>query len=126
MSPCSLRRRLAALALAGCLALLPVAARALPVGSGPEGPAAAREQVRGWLDWLGQTFLSLRAADSGDNGQLIDPDGQPAPASGGDEDNGKLVRTCFCKLPTAATFRLTPHEDLHREHVAIATEDTSR
>ena len=81
MGPRSLRRRLPALALAGCLALLPAAARALPVDAGPDGPAAVREQVRGLLDWLGQTFLSLWAGDSGDNGQLIDPNGQPAPGA---------------------------------------------
>jgi hypothetical protein len=91
MGPCSLRHRLPALALAGCLALLPAAARALPVGSGSEGPAAVREQVLGVLDWLGQTFRSLWAGDSGDNGMLIDPDGQPAPGSGSDGDNGQMI-----------------------------------
>ena len=93
MGPWSLRRRFPALALAGCLALLPAAARALPVGSGSEGPAAVRELSRGWLDWLGQTLLSLWAEDSGDNGMLIDPDGQPAPgsASSADGDNGMLI-----------------------------------
>jgi hypothetical protein len=82
-----------ALSLAGCFALLPAAARALPVDSGPDGPAAVREQVRVVLDWLAQTFLSLSAGDSGDNGMLIDPDGQPAPGSGpsADDDNGKLI-----------------------------------
>ena len=93
MGPCSLRRRFPTLALAGCLVLLPAAAGALPVGSGLEGPAAVREQGRGWLDWLGRTFLSLWAGDSGDNGQMIDPDRQPAPGSGssGDGDNGMLI-----------------------------------
>jgi hypothetical protein len=93
MDPCSLRRRFPALALAGCLALLPAAARALPVGSGSEGPAAVREQGRGWLDWLGRTFLSLWAGDSGENGQLIDPNGQPAPENGpsADGDNGMMI-----------------------------------
>lgn len=90
MSPRSLRRRLPALALAGSLALLPAAARALPA-SGMEGPTAVREQVFGVLDWLGQTFLRLWAGDSGDNGKLIDPNGQPAPASGEDGDNGMLI-----------------------------------
>ena len=52
MGPRSLRRRLPVLAFAGCLAFLTAAARALPVGSGPDGPAAIREQVGGWLDWL--------------------------------------------------------------------------
>jgi hypothetical protein len=64
MGPCSLRRRFPALALAGCLVLLPAAARALPVGSGSEGPVAVRESG-GWLDWLGRTFLSLWAGDNG-------------------------------------------------------------
>jgi hypothetical protein len=41
------------------------------------------------LDWLGQTFFSLWAGDSGDNGTLIDPNGQPVPGSDG--DNGKLI-----------------------------------
>ena len=93
MGPRSLRRRLPVLAFAGCLAFLTAAARALPVGSGPDGPAAVREQVGGWLDWLGQTFLSLWAGDSGDNGMLIDPDGQPTPGSGssGDGDNGMMI-----------------------------------
>ena len=93
MGPCSLCRRFPALALAGCLALLPAAAWALPVGFGSERAAAIREQGRGWLDWLGQTFLSLWAGDSGDNGKLIDPDGQPAPGSrsSDDGDNGKLI-----------------------------------
>ena len=59
MGPCSLRRRLPALALVGSLALLPSAASALPVDPGPEGLAAVRVQVGGLLDWLGQTFLSL-------------------------------------------------------------------
>jgi len=89
MGPRSLRRRLPALALAGSLALLPAAAGALPVDSGPDGPAAVREQARGLLDWLGQTFLSLWAGDSGDNGQMIDPNGQPVPGSDG--DNGMLI-----------------------------------
>lgn len=40
MDPCSLRRRLPALALAGCLALLPATARGLPIGSGSEGNIA--------------------------------------------------------------------------------------
>ncbi len=93
MSPPSLRRRLPALALAGCLALLPTAVRALPVASGQDGPAAVREQGLGLLDWLGRTFLSLWAEESGDNGMMIDPDGQPAPGSGssGDGDNGQLI-----------------------------------
>lgn len=91
MGPCSLRRRLTALALVGSLALLPAAARALPVDSGPGGRAAVREQVGGLLDWLGQTFLSLWAASSGDNGQLIDPDGQPSPGTSGDGDNGQMI-----------------------------------
>jgi hypothetical protein len=89
MGPRSLRRRLPALALAGSLALLPAAAWALPVDSGPDGPVAIREQVRGLLDWLGQTFLSLWAGDSGDNGKLIDPNGQPTPGSDG--DNGQMI-----------------------------------
>ena len=93
MGPCSLRRRFPALALAGCLSLLPAAARALPVGSGSDGPAAVRELGRGWLDWLGQTLLSLWAGDSGDNGQMIDPDGQPVPGIGSsdDGDNGMMI-----------------------------------
>lgn len=86
MGPCSLRRRLPALALAGSLVLLPAAVRALPVE--PEGRVAVREQVGGLLDWLGQTFLSLWAGDSRDNGQLIDPNGQ---ASGSNSDNGQLI-----------------------------------
>ena len=89
MGPCSLRRRLSALTLAGGLALLPATARALPVDSGPDRPAAVREQAGGLLHWLGQTFLSLWAGDSGDNGMLIDPDGQPAPGS--DPDNGMMI-----------------------------------
>src|SRR5215213_4570145 len=90
MGPRSLRRRLPALALAGSLALLPAAAWALPAGSGPDGPAAIREQGCRLLDWLGQTFLSLWAGDSGDNGQMIDPNGQPsAPLANG--DNGMLI-----------------------------------
>ena len=93
MGPRSLRRRLPALALAGSLALLPAAAWALPVDSGPDGPATVREQARGLLDWLGQTFLSLWAGDSGDNGQMIDPNGQPTPGSGpsANGDNGMLI-----------------------------------
>jgi hypothetical protein len=92
MGPCSLRRRFPALALAGCLVLLPAAARALPVGSGSEGPVAVRESG-GWLDWLGQMFLSLWAGDSGDNGMMIDPNGRPAPGNvpSADGDNGQLI-----------------------------------
>jgi hypothetical protein len=92
MGPRSLRRRLPALALAGSLVLLP-AAWALPVGSGPDGPATVREQAGGLLDWLGQAFLSLWAGDSGDNGMLIDPDGQATPGSNpsADGDNGMLI-----------------------------------
>ena len=89
MGPRSLRRRLPALALAGSLALLPAAAWALPVDSGRDGPVAVREQARGLLDWLGQTFLSLWAGDSGDNEMLIDPDGQSVPGSDG--DNGQMI-----------------------------------
>jgi hypothetical protein len=84
-----LRRRFPALALAGGLALLPAAARALPVDAGPHGPAAVREPVGAVLDWLGETFLHLWAGDSGDNGQLIDPDGRPTSSSEG--DNGKSI-----------------------------------
>lgn len=93
MGPCSLRRRFPALALAGCLVLLPAAVRASPAGSGPEGPVAVREQGRGWLDWLGRTFLSLWAGDSGDNGKLIDPNGQPPTGTGpsADSDNGQMI-----------------------------------
>lgn len=93
MGPRSLRRRLPVLAFAGCLAFLTAAAQALPVGSGSERAAAVREQGRGWLEWLGQRFLSLWAGDSGDNGQLIDPNGQPAPGSGSsdDGDNGQMI-----------------------------------
>jgi hypothetical protein len=93
MGPRSLRRRLPALVLAGSLTLLPVAARALPVNPGPDGPAAVREQSYRLLDWLGQTFLGLWAGDSGDNGMLIDPNGQPAPGSGpsADGDNGMMI-----------------------------------
>ena len=93
MGPCSLRRRFPALVLAGCLAFLPAAARALPAGSGSERTAAVREQGRGWLEWLGQRLLILWAEDSGDNGMLIDPDGQPSPESGpsADGDNGMLI-----------------------------------
>ena len=90
MGPRSLRRRIPALALAGSLALLPAAAGALPVDSGQVGPAAVREQGWRMLDWLGQTFLSLWAGDSGDNGKLIDPDGQATTGST-DGDNGKLI-----------------------------------
>jgi len=90
MGPRSLRRRIPALALAGSLALLPAAAGALPVDSGPDGPAAVREQGYQLLNWLGQTFLSLWARDSGDNGKLIDPNGQPsAPSANG--DNGQMI-----------------------------------
>ena len=89
MGPRSLRRRLPALALAGGLTLLP-AARALPIDA---GPAAVREQVGAVLDWLGQTFLHLWAADSGDNGQMIDPNDRPNPgsASSSEGDNGKSI-----------------------------------
>lgn len=90
MGPRSLRRRLPALALAGGLALLPAAARALPVEA---GPAAVREPIGAVLDWLGQTFRHLWAGDSGDNGQMIDPDGRPAPGStsSSEGDNGQLI-----------------------------------
>lgn len=93
MGPRSLRRRLPALALAGGLSLLPVAARALPTDSGSEVPAAVRAQVFGVLDWLGQALVSLWSGDSGENGMLIDPDGQPAPESGSSEDgdNGMMI-----------------------------------
>jgi len=86
MGPRSLRRRLPALALAGGLALLPAAARALPADA---GPVAVREPVGAVLDWLGQTFLRLWAADSGDNGKSIDPNGQPTSSSEG--DNGMMI-----------------------------------
>jgi len=93
MGPRSLRRRLPALALAGSLVLLPAAARALPFDSGPDGLATVRELGRGWLERLGQTFLSLWAGDTVDNGMLIDPDGQSAPGSGpsADDDNGQMI-----------------------------------
>jgi hypothetical protein len=93
MGPRFLCRRLPALALAGSVVLLPVAARALPVDSGPDGPAAVRDLGRGWLDWFGQTFLSLWAGDSVDHGQMIDPDGQPVSGSGpsADDDNGMMI-----------------------------------
>ena len=89
MGPRSLRRRLSALTLAGGLALLPAAARALPVGSGSDGPAAVREQVCGLLDWLGRALTGLWAGDSGDNGVIIDPDGRPKPSADG--DNGVII-----------------------------------
>jgi len=87
-----LRRRLSALALVGCLALLPAVAWALPADSSLDGPVA-REQSRGLLDWLGQTFLSLWAKATGDNGMMIDPNGQPTPrsSSSGDGDNGMMI-----------------------------------
>jgi hypothetical protein len=90
MGPRSLRRRLPALALAGGLALLPAAARALPTDG---GPAAVREQVGAVIDWLGQTFFRLWAGDSGDNVKSIDPNGRPAPgsSSSSEGDNGKLI-----------------------------------
>lgn len=90
MGPRSLRRRLPALALAGSLALLPATAWALPVDSGLVGPSAVREQTFRLLDWLGQTFFSIWAGDSGDNGQMIDPNGQPSRPST-DGDNGMLI-----------------------------------
>jgi hypothetical protein len=77
MGPPSLRRRLPALALAGCLALLPTAARALPVASGTHGPAAVREQGRGLPEWrdrrssiahLRVGLLATRAATAGGYG----------------------------------------------------------
>lgn len=89
MSPRSLRRRLSALALAGGLALLPAAARAVSVGSGSDGPAAVREQVLGLLDWFGRVLTGLWAGDSGDNGMTIDPDGRPK--SSADGDNGMII-----------------------------------
>ena len=89
MSPRSLRRPLSALILAGCLALLPAATWALPVASGSDGPAAVREQVRGLLNWLGRAITGLWAADSGDNGMTIDPDGRPKPSANG--DNGMII-----------------------------------
>ena len=87
MSPRSLRRSLSAVILAGGLALLPAAARALPFSS--DGPAAVREQVRGVLDWLGRTLTGLWAEDSGDNGVIIDPDGRPTPSA--NDDNGVII-----------------------------------
>jgi hypothetical protein len=89
MSPRSLRRPLSAVILVGSLALLPAAARALPVASGSDGPAAVREQVRGLLDWLGRALAGLWAGDSGDNGMTIDPDGRPKPSANG--DNGMTI-----------------------------------
>lgn len=89
MGPRSLRRPLSALILAASLALLPAAARALPVDSGPDGPAAIREQVGGLLDRLGRALTSLWAGDSGDNGVIIDPDGRPKPSADG--DNGMTI-----------------------------------
>ena len=89
MGPRSLRRALSASILAGSLALLPAAARALPVGSGSDGPATLSEQVRGLLDWLGRALTGLWAGDSGDNGMIIDPDGQPTPSADG--DNGVII-----------------------------------
>jgi hypothetical protein len=89
MGPRFLRRPLSAVILAGSLALLPAAARALPVASGSDGPAAVREQVRGLLDWLGWTLTGLWAEDSGDNGVIIDPNGQPKPLADG--DNGMTI-----------------------------------
>jgi len=89
MGPRSLRRPLSALILAGSLAFLPAAARALPVDSGPDGPAAVREQVGALLDWLGRVLTSLWAGDSGDNGMTIDPDGRPKPSADG--DNGMTI-----------------------------------
>lgn len=89
MGPRSLRRRFTVVVLAGCLALLPAAARALPAASGSEGPAKVFEQVRGLLDWLGRTLTGLWAGDSGDNGMTIDPDGQPKPSANG--DNGMTI-----------------------------------
>lgn len=89
MSPRSLRRPLSAVILAGSLALVPAAARALPAASGSDGPAAVREQVRGLMDWLGRALIGLWAGDSGDNGMTIDPDGQAKPSANG--DNGMTI-----------------------------------
>lgn len=89
MNPRSLRRPLSVVILAGSLALLPAAARALPASSGSDGPAAVREQVRRVLDWLGRTLTGLWAEDSGDNGVIIDPDGRPKPSANG--DNGMII-----------------------------------
>lgn len=90
MVPPSLRRRLPALVLVGSLVLPSAVAQALPFDAEPQRPVAVREQSRGLLDWLGQTFLSLWAETSGDNGQLIDPDGRPS-SSSGNGDNGMLI-----------------------------------
>ena len=89
MGPRSLRRPLSAVILAGSLALLPAAARALPVASGSDGPAAVCEQARGLLDWLGRTLTGLWVGDSGDNGVIIDTDGRPKPSADG--DNGMTI-----------------------------------
>jgi hypothetical protein len=93
MGPSCLRRKFPALALAGGLALLPATARALPVDAHPHSSAAVREPVGAVLEWLGQTFLHLWAGDSGDNGQMIDPNGRPTPGStsSSEGDNGKLI-----------------------------------
>jgi hypothetical protein len=93
MDPRPLRRRLPALILGGALFLTP-AVRALPLLSGPDGPAAVRESSGGLLAWLGQAFSRLWAEESTDAGPLIDPDGrltgQGAGASA-ETDNGPLI-----------------------------------
>jgi hypothetical protein len=81
----------------------------LPADSGPDGPVAIRQQGRGLLGWLGQTFLSLWAGDSGDNGQLIDP--LPLPLS----EQGRIEELKRLAAELMAVFSA---REVHREATA--------
>lgn len=85
-------RRIALLAL--ILLILPAVARALPLGSGPDAPAAVHP-VQDWLSRLGHLLGGFWTPATANTGKSIDPDGKPdfLPGEGPstDDDTGKSI-----------------------------------
>lgn len=83
----SLRRTSAVLGFVALAGILPAAGHALPLRLEERSPAV-RFQAGDWLSRLGEVARTLWTRAVGENGIIIDPDGQPTALPGDDRGPG--------------------------------------